>query len=58
MKSFFYILAGAVAFFALWSLIQGIQAYSAGEGFQYQPFGIALLGILLAAVWFKRARTM
>ena len=58
MKTFFYVLAAAVAFFALWSLIQGIQGYRAGEGFQYQPFGIALLGMLLAAVWYKRASKM
>jgi hypothetical protein len=58
MKKFFYILSAVVAFFAVWSLAQGIQAYLAGEGFQVTPFGIAIVGILLAGLWYKRARSM
>lgn len=58
MKTFFYVLAAVVTVFAVWSLIQGIQSYVAGEGFQVTPFGIAIVGILLAGLWFKRARSM
>jgi hypothetical protein len=58
MKVMFYGLAIAVAAFAFWSLIDGVQAYLAGEGFQVTPFGIAIVGILLAGLWLKRARSM
>jgi hypothetical protein len=58
MKTLFYVLAAVVAVFAVWSLVQGIQAYLAGEGFQITPFGIAIVGILLAGIWYKRARAM
>jgi hypothetical protein len=58
MKIMFYGLAILVAAFAFWSLIQGVQAYLAGEGFQVTPFGIAVVGILLAGIWLKRARSM
>jgi hypothetical protein len=58
MKTLFYILAAMVAFFAIWSLVQGVQAYLAGEGFQVVPFGIAVVGMLLAGIWYKRARAM
>ena len=36
----------SVAGFAFWSLIQGVQAYLNGEGFQVTPFGIAIIGIV------------
>jgi len=58
MKVMFYGLAIMVAAFAFWSLIQGVQAYLAGEGFQITPFGIAVVGIMLAGIWLKRARSM
>jgi hypothetical protein len=58
MKIMFYVLAVLVAGFAFWSLIQGVQAYLNGEGFQITPFGIAVVGILLAGVWLKRAKSM
>ena len=58
MKIMFYVLAILVAGFAFWSLIQGVQAYLSGEGFQITPFGIAVVGILLAGVWLKRAKAM
>ena len=58
MKALFYGLAALVAIFAVWSLIQGIQLYTAGEGFQVTPFGIAVVGMLLAGIWYKRARSM
>ena len=58
MKILFYVLAALVAGFAFWSLIQGVQAYLNGEGFQVTPFGIAIVGILLAGLWLKRAKTM
>jgi len=54
----FYVLAVLVAGFAFWSLLQGVQAYLNGEGFQITPFGIAVVGILLAGVWLKRAKAM
>lgn len=57
-KVLFYGLSALVAIFAVWSLVQGIQAYLAGEGFQVTPFGIAIFGILLAGIWYKRARSM
>jgi len=47
-----------VAAFATWSLIQGIQAYLANEGFQLMPFAIAIIGAMLAGVWLKRARSI
>ena len=58
MKIMFYGLAILVAAFAFWSLIPGVQAYLAGEGFQLTPFGIAVVGILLAGIWLKRARSI
>jgi hypothetical protein len=58
MKVMFYVLAVAVAGFAFWSLIQGVQAYLAGGGFQVTPFAIAVIGILLAGIWLRRARSM
>jgi hypothetical protein len=58
MKIMFYGLAIAVTAFAFWSLVQGVQAYLAGEGFQITPFGIAIVGILLAGLWLKRAKSM
>jgi hypothetical protein len=56
MKMMFYFSAAMVTIFAIWSLIQGIQAYMNGEGFQITPFAIAIVGALLAGIWFKRAR--
>ena len=58
MKIMFYGLAIAVAAFATWSLIQGIQAYLANEGFQLMPFAIAIIGAMLVGVWLKRARSI
>jgi NADH:ubiquinone oxidoreductase subunit 6 (subunit J) len=58
MKIIFYVLAVIVVAFAFWSLIQGVQAYLNGEGFQITPFAIAIVGILLAGLWLKRARAM
>jgi hypothetical protein len=58
MKIIFYVLAVIVVAFAFWSLIQGVQAYLNGEGFQITPFAIAIVGILLAGLWLKRARVM
>jgi hypothetical protein len=58
MKIMFYVLAVLVAGFAFWYLLQGVQAYLNGEGFQITPFGIAVVGILLAGVWLKRAKSM
>ena len=58
MKVMFYVLAAAVAGFAFWSLIQGVQAYLEGEGFQLTPFAIAVVGILLAGIWLRRARSV
>jgi hypothetical protein len=47
-----------VAAFAFWALIEGVQAYLAGDGFKVTSFGIAIVGILLAGLWLKRARSM
>jgi hypothetical protein len=58
MKILLYVLAVVVTAFAFWSLIQGVQAYLNGEGFQITPFAIAIIGILLAGLWLKRARAM
>ena len=58
MKIIFYVLAIVIASFAFWSLIDGVQAYLAGAGFQVIPFGIAVVGILLAGVWLKRAKSI
>jgi hypothetical protein len=58
MKIMFYSLAAAVAVFAIWSLVQGIQAYLAGDGFQLTAFAIAIIGAMLAGLWFKRARSL
>jgi hypothetical protein len=58
MKMMFYFLAAMVTIFAVWSLIQGIQAFMNGEGFQVVPFAIAIVGILLAGIWYKRARSL
>jgi hypothetical protein len=58
MKIMFYVLSGMVTFFALWSLIQGVQGYLAGDGFQVTPFAIAIVGILLGGLWLKRARSI
>ena len=54
----FYFSAAMVTIFAIWSLIQGIQAYMNGEGFQITPFAIAIVGAMLAGLWYKRARTL
>jgi len=54
----FYVLAVLVAGFAFWSLIQGVQAYLNGEGFQITPFAIAIIGMLLAGIWLKRAKSL
>jgi hypothetical protein len=58
MKMIFYVLAALVAGFAFWSLILGVQAYLNGEGFQVTSFAIAIIGIALAGLWMKRARSM
>jgi NADH:ubiquinone oxidoreductase subunit 6 (subunit J) len=58
MKIMFYVLSVMVAIFAFWSLIQGVQSYLAGDGFQITPFAIAIVGILLAGLWLRRARSM
>jgi len=58
MKIMFYVLAVLVAGFAFWSLIQGVQAYLNGEGFQITPFAIAIIGMLLAGIWLKRAKSL
>jgi len=54
----FYVLALLVAGFAFWALIEGVQAYLNGEGFKITSFGIAIVGITLAGLWMKRARSM
>lgn len=58
MKIMFYVLAMLVAGFAFWALIEGVQAYLNGEGFKITSFGIAIIGIALAGLWMKRARSM
>lgn len=58
MKIMFYVLTALVFGFAFWSLIQGVQAYLSGEGFQITPFAIAIIGMLLAGIWLKRAKAM
>jgi len=54
----FYVLSVLVAGFAFWALIEGVQAYLNGEGFKVTSFGIAILGIALAGLWMKRAKSM
>jgi hypothetical protein len=58
MKIMFYVLTALVTGFAFWSLIQGVQAYLNGDGFQVTPFAIAIIGMLLAGIWLKRAKAM
>ncbi|HEY2865896.1 MAG TPA: hypothetical protein VGJ02_02275 [Pyrinomonadaceae bacterium] len=58
MKITFYVLSILVAGFAFWALIEGVQAYLNGEGFKVTSFGIAIIGIALAGLWMKRARSM
>jgi hypothetical protein len=58
MKIMFYVLSVLVAGFAFWALIEGVQAYLNGEGFKVTSFGIAILGIALAGLWMKRAKSM
>ena len=58
MKIVLYVLAVLVAGFAFWSLILGVQSYLNGEGFQFTSFGIAVLGIALAGLWLKRAKSL
>jgi NADH:ubiquinone oxidoreductase subunit 6 (subunit J) len=57
MKIVFYVLAVAVALLAVLSLLRGIEEYVVGNGFQVVEFGVAVVGILLAGIWFKRARS-
>jgi len=54
----FYVLSVLVAGFAFWALIEGVQSYLNGEGFKVTSFGIAILGIALAGLWMKRAKSM
>ena len=58
MKILFYVLAAAVALFALLSLLRAIELYFTDGGFAVVQFGVAIVGILLAGIWFKRARSM
>jgi hypothetical protein len=58
MKIVMYVLAAAVAALAIISLVRGIEHYMGGEGFNVMDFGIAIVGMLLAVLWFKRARGM
>lgn len=58
MKILFYVLAVMVAGFAFWSLIQGVQTYLATSQFEITPFAIAIVGMLLAGIWLKRAKSM
>jgi hypothetical protein len=58
MKILFYVLAVTVAVFAFLSLIRGIENYLAGNGFEVVQFSVAVVGILLAGIWLKRARAM
>jgi hypothetical protein len=58
MKILFYVLAVVVAAFAFWSLIQGVQKYLATSEFDLTSFAIAIIGILLAGLWLKRAKSM
>lgn len=58
MKILFYFLAAAVALFAVLSLLRAIEHYFADGSFALVQFGIAIVGILLAGIWFKRARSM
>ena len=57
MKIVFYALAAAVAALAVLSLLRGIEQYVVGNGFQVVEFGVAIVGILLAGLWLKRARS-
>ena len=58
MKIVMYVLSVAVAAMALFSLYRGVQFYLAGDGFHITEFGIAIVGMLLAVLWFIRARGM
>lgn len=58
MKIIFYVLSVAAATFAILALLRGIEEYIAGNGFQIVQFGIAIVGILPAGIWVKRARSM
>lgn len=58
MKVLFYVLAVAVAVFAFWSLILGVQTYLADGRFDITSFAIAVVGILLAGLWLKRAKSL
>jgi len=58
MKIVFYVLAAAVALFALLSLFRGIENFLTGNGFELVQFAVAIVGILLSGLSFKRARSM
>lgn len=58
MKFLFYVLAAAVALFAILSLVRGIEDYLADGSFALVQFGTAIVGILLAGIWLKRGRAI
>jgi hypothetical protein len=58
MKIVFNVLAVMVTIFAFWSLILGVQGYLEKGEFQVTSFVIAVIGILLAGLWLKRAKSM
>jgi hypothetical protein len=58
MKFVFSFLSGAVALLALLSLLRGIELYMADGEFQIVQFGTAIVGVFLAGIWLKRARSM
>ena len=52
----FYIFAAVAAIFGFLGLFRTIERVAAGDGFQPTQLLIGVIGILLAAVWLKRAR--
>ena len=58
MKIVFYVLTAIVAAFAFLSLIRGVETYLATSQFDLTQFAIAIIGLLLAGLWLKRARSM
>jgi len=58
MKIVFYVLTAIVGAFAFLSLIRGVETYLATSQFDLTQFAIAIIGLLLAGLWLKRARSM
>ncbi len=58
MKAIFYFLAAVCGLFGLLALVRGIEIYFNEGIFEPVQFFVAVIGVLIARLWLKRAKSL